>query len=82
MTEYFGLQAIADRTGWRDKRTPVNAMARDCFFMFKRHRAGYPREMWYCNAQLIRAGDAARVRRNEYSHAAGVRGYTRLRASP
>jgi len=54
MTEYFGLHAIADRTGWRDKRKPVNAMARDRFFMFKRHRAGYPGEMWYCNDQPIR----------------------------
>ena len=64
MAEYFGLRAIAQRLGIKQK-TVVDWFHRDRFLMYKRRAPG-PRTpgeqtLWYTNDQLILAWQQARA---------------------
>ncbi len=55
MKHLWGRRAIADYMGWRDPRTPLQAMKREGLLMFRRRRGSHGRVVWYSNSDLIKA---------------------------
>ena len=45
MAEYWGLEAICDRMGWKDRRAPVRQMVKSGFLMYQRRRGKHPRRV-------------------------------------
>ena len=52
--EYWGLRAICERMGWRNRKTPVAQLMRTAFPILHRHRAGSFRPLWWTTESLIR----------------------------
>ena len=86
--ELWGLETIASYAGWKDRRSPVRAMKREGFLMFRRRRAGHPKPIWFTTKGLVHVWmiskckvdrerlleqEAGRVRRSAVG-AEGVRG--------
>ena len=53
MADYWGLEAICERMGWRDSRAPVRQMVKNGFLMYQRRRGKHPRRIWYTNENLV-----------------------------
>ena len=53
LMDYWGLQAIAQRMGWKDPRAPVRAHLLEAFPMFTRRKGQHPRKVYYTSDELI-----------------------------
>ncbi len=59
MTEYWGLEAICERMGWRDSRAPVRQMIQSGFLMYRRRHGKHPRRIWFTHDGLIHTWEMA-----------------------
>jgi hypothetical protein len=60
--DYWGLEAIARRMGWKDSRAPVRAHLREFFPMFPRRKGQHPRKVYYSNDSLITAWELTKAK--------------------
>ena len=59
MAEYYGLEAVCRRMGWKDRRAPVRQMIQSGFIMYQRRRGKHPRRIWYTHDGLIQLWEVA-----------------------
>ena len=59
MADYYGLEAICRRMGWRGLRVPVRQMIKSGFLMYQRRRGKHPRRIWYTHDGLIQVWEVA-----------------------
>ena len=62
MQELWGLHQICAHLGWKDPKTPIRAMKREGFLMFRRRRGSHPRLVWYTNSGLVHAWMIAKAK--------------------
>jgi len=53
MAEYWGLEEICKKMGWKDKSTPLRQFKNFSFPMLLRHRKGLRRSAWWTCDDLI-----------------------------
>mgnify|MGYP001574685793 FL=1 len=61
--EYWGLDVICERMGWRDPRRPVRQALRDGFPLYVRKKRFGAKDMYYSSEKLIRAWEWTRAQR-------------------
>ncbi len=62
MTQYFGLEEICARMGWKDLRAPVRNLVLYAFPMYKRRRGKHPRQVWFTHERLITLWETQLIR--------------------